>query len=184
MLQLSPAQLIDRYGLFLDYDANGYTGRVLVSNRDLCIADDALPAIKAAKPEIYAILIGQVAATLEETRQRDSKIAAIPGLQEIRDAQADLARWKREWDASFEGEGGGGVGVRKRPEYDLAAMCKAYPLAAAYLEAEEFSHSYNDVKSSAGSAALEALLDGADPAETMKTMRDKWSTYANVHAWD
>lgn len=63
-------------------------------------------------------------------------------------------------------------------------MCKAYPLAAAYLEAEEFSHSYNDVKSSAGSAALEALLDGADPAETMKTMRDKWSTYANVHAWD
>lgn len=184
MLQLSPEQLIDRYGLFLDYDANGYTGRVLVSNRGLCIADDALPAIRAAKPEIYAILMGQVAATLEEARQRDAKIAAIPGLQEIRDAQADLARWKREWNASFDGEGGGGVGVRKRPDYDLPAMYKAYPLAAAYLEAEEFSLSYNDAKSSAGSAALEALLNGADPTETLEAMRSKWSAYANAHAWD
>ena len=185
MLQLSPEQLISRYDLVLQLDASGNpTGIVHIRNVSLCRADDAQPIIRAAKPEIMAVLLERRAAEERAAEEKAAKIAAIPGLQEIQAAQADLARWQQEWDDSFEGEGGGGVGVREKPEYDLPALCRAYPLAAAYLEAEEFSLSYNYTKASAGRDALDALLDGADPAQTLKSMRAKWAAYVNEHAWD
>lgn len=64
-----------------------------------------------------------------------------------------------------------------KPFYDLSALCLQYPRASACIEAKRFSLSSNQFKAAAGVKAMEMLIAGADPAETITTMNDSWKRY-------
>ena len=110
------------------------------------------------------------------------KIEAIPGLKEIRAAMDDLKAWQKEFNDSF--RDCGGLGVRAKPIYDFDKLFEAYPQAAAYLKAEKYADADNYVKSTAGEKALEAIINGADPAETIATMESEWNEYCDKHICD
>lgn len=135
---MNTQELIQRYKIALKLDERGQpTGNLIVYRADKA----ALAAIKAAKPEIVAALLAQREAGLRAEQERQAKIDAIPGLREIEAARADLVNWKLEFDASFDSENGGGVGVRSKPKYDMDALYAKYPRAKAYLDAQDFAAS-------------------------------------------
>lgn len=178
---MNTQELIQRYKITLKIDEHGQpTGNLVVYRAD----KTALAAIKAAKPEIVSILLEQREAALRAEQERQRKIAAIPGLREIEAARADLVNWKLEFNASFDGENGGGVGVRPKPKYDMDAMYAQYPRAKAYLDAQDFAESDNDAKAAAGRKALEAIINGENYEQAIHTMNSEWAAYCESHLWD
>lgn len=178
---MNTQELIRRYRIALKIDEHGQpTGNLVVYRADKA----ALAAIKAAKPEIVAALLAERDAGLRAQEERQSKIDAIPGLREIKAARADLVNWKLEFDASFDGENGGGVGVRPKPEYDMAALYARYPRAKAYLTAQDFAASENYAKSAAGQKALAAIIGGEDYERVISSMEAAWKGHIADHVWD
>lgn len=178
---MNTQEMIKRYRIALKLDEHGQpTDTLLVYRADKA----ALAAIKAAKPEIVATLLAQREAGLRAEQERQAKIDAIPGLREIKAARADLVNWKLEFDASFDGENGGSVGVRPKPKYDMDALLAKYPRAKAYLDAEDFAASDNDAKAAAGRKALEAIINGENHEQAIHAMNSEWSAYCEKHIWD
>lgn len=178
---MTTQELIKHYKIALKLDEQGQpNGNLMVFRAD----KSALAAIKAAKPEIVAALLAERNAAFRAEQERQSKIAAIPGLREIEAARADLASWQLEFSASFDGEGGGGVGVRPKPEYDMDAMYAKYPRAKAYLDAQVFAASANYAKATAGQKALEAIINGEDYERAASTMEAEWKSHVASHIWD
>lgn len=178
---MNTQEMIQRYRIALKLDEHGQpTDTLLVYRADKA----ALAAIKAAKPEIVAALLAQREAGLRAEQEREAKIDAIPGLREIEAARADLVNWKLEFDASFDGENGGGVGVRPKPKYDMAALNEKYPRAKAYLNAQDFAASANDAKAAAGRKALEAIINGEDYERAVSAMEAEWKSHVASHIWD
>lgn len=178
---MSAQELIQRYKIALKLDEHGQpTGNLVVYRAD----KEALSAIKAAKPEIMSMLLEQREAGIRAERERQKKIAAIPGLREVEAAHADLVNWKLEFDASFNGENGGGVGVRPKPKYDMDAMYAQYPRAKAYLDAQDFAASENDAKSAAGMKALEAIINGDNYEQAIAAMNSAWAAHCERNIWD
>ena len=178
---MNAQELILRYRISLKLDEHGQpTGNLVVYRAD----KPALAAIKASKPEIVSMLLEQREDGIRAEQERQKKIAAIPGLREIEAARADLVHWKLEFDASFDSENGGGVGVRPKPKYDMDAMYAQYPRAKAYLDAQEFAASENDAKSAAGTKALEAIINGDNHEQAIAAMNSDWATHCERNIWD
>lgn len=134
------------------------------------------------KPEIMQYIKDEAAAKKAAAEERRRKIDAIEGLQEIRDARADLSRWHDEFNRSFRNVGG--MGVRQKPEYDFAAMEARYPRAAAYLKAESYEYASHYAKSAAGKKALERIINGEDPNTVIADMEAEWKAHCDEHIWD
>ena len=185
---MTAQELIKKYDIVLktELTEKGFvpTGTLLVRKADVCKRDGEFDAVRAAKPEILAILMAEREAADRARKEREEKIRSIQGLAKIRAAQTDMASWRKEFQASFEGERGGGVGVRPRPNYDLDAMYSKYPRAKAYLEASAYANAEHDVKAAAGKKALEAIINGEDYAQAIAAMKADWSKYAQDHMWD
>lgn len=180
-------ELIKDYGISLATEFKpgvGFvpTGKLMVRRADLADKNGDFGAIVAAKSEIIELLTNEEKARKEAEELRRAKIAAIPGLKEIRSAMADLKAWQKEFNDSF--RDCGGLGVRSKPMYDFDSLFATYPQAAAYLKAEEYADADNYVKSAAGEKALEAIINGADPAETIAAMEAEWNGYCDKHIWD
>lgn len=180
-------ELIKAYGISLatEYKPGvGFvpTGKLMVRRADLAKKNGDFNVIVAAKSEIIALLAAEETARKEAEELRRAKIAAIPGLKEIRAAIADLKAWQKEFNDSF--RECGGLGVRAKPMYDFDELYATYPRAAAYLKAEQYGDADNYVKSAAGEKALEAIINGADPAETIAAMEAEWNGYCDKHIWD
>lgn len=178
---MNAQELILRHRISLKLDEHGQpTGNLVVYRADKA----ALAAIKAAKPEIVSTLLEQRETALRAEQERQKKIAAIPGLQEIEAARIDLVNWKLEFDASFDGESGGGVGVRPKPKHDMDAMYAQYPRAKAYLDAQEFAASENNAKSAAGMKALEAIINGENYEQAIAAMNSEWAAHCGRNIWN
>ena len=61
----------------------------------------------------------------------------------------------------------------------LEAARAQYPLAAAYAKAVSYSFAHNDLESSAGTRAMKAIKNGADPLKTIEEMESSWSESAS-----
>lgn len=185
---MTAQELIKKYDIILQTKLTdkGFipTGTLLVRKADACRRDGELDAVRAAKPDILAILMAEREAADRARKEKEEKIRGIQGLAEIKAALADIANWNREFQASFEGESGGGVGVRPKPNYDLDAMYAKYPRAKAYLEASAYANAEHYVKAAAGGKALEAIINGEDYAEAIAVMEADWSKYTQGHMWD
>lgn len=144
---------------------------------------NALDEIKSKKAEIIAFLDAKEAAERKAREEREAKINAIEGLKEIRAARYDFEAWQREWEKSF--EHCGGLGVRKRPEYDFKALYAKYPVAYAYLQAECEANSENYEIAAIGRKALEAIINDQQNYENaIAEMRQELSEFADRHAFD
>ena len=64
-----------------------------------------------------------------------------------------------------------------KPFYDLPTLCLQFPLASACIEAKRFCMSSNQFKAAAGVKAMEMLISGASPTETITEMNDTWKRY-------
>lgn len=185
---MTAQELIRKYDIILQTKWTGKsfepTGTLAVRNADACKRAGDLDAIRAAKPEILAILMDERNAAERASEERKQKIESIEGLHEIKAALEDLANWRNEFQASFEGEDGGGVGVRKQPKYDLNAMYAKYPRAKAYLEASAYADAEHYVKAVAGEKAVEAIINGEDYDQAIAAMKAEWSSYTQDKVWD
>lgn len=184
---MTAQELIKKYDIILQTKLTdkGFipTGTLLVRKADACKRAGELDAVRAAKPEILAILMAEREAADRARKEKEEKIRGIQGLAEIKAALADLANWNREFQASFEGERGGGVGVRPKPNYDLDAMYAKYPRAKAYLEASAYANAEHYVKAAAGEKALEAIINGEDYNQAIAAMKANWNKYTQEHMW-
>ena len=141
-------------------------------------------AIGAKKEEILSILMPEWEEKKKAHDERQAKIDAIEGLREICAAKAELDAWQAKFERSFYGPNAcGGLGVGPKPAHDIDAMKRAYPRAAAYLMAKDWSFSDHDVQASAGKAALEKIINGEDYSAAIDEMEKKWSDFCDAH-WD
>lgn len=185
---MTAQELIKKYDIILQtkWTGKGFepTGTLAVRNADACKRAGDLDAIRAAKPEILAILMEERNAAERASEERKQKIESIEGLHEIKAALEDLANWRDEFQASFEREDGGGIGIRKQPKYDLNAMYAKYPRAKAYLEASAYADAEHYVKAAAGQKAVEAIINGEDYDQAIAAMEAEWSSYTQAKVWD
>lgn len=148
--------------------------------------DGALDEIKAKKAEIIKYFESERAEARRKYEERQQKIAAIEGLKEIKAAYEDLAKWRHEFNKSFDGEYAvGGLGVRQKPQYDFESMRAQYPVADAFLKAEAYADKENHELSSIGKDALEKIInDSENYAEHIAEMERKLKEFTDRHIWD
>lgn len=159
-------------------------GSLYIARQREVTKDNMLDEIKARKAEILAYFAAEREARVNARAAREAKIKAIEGLSDIQAALADLAAWRREFSASFDGEGAiGGLGVRKMPGYDIDGMMQRYPRAAAYIRAKEYADKENSELSRIGSRAMDGVIDG-DWQSAMRQMEKDLDEYADRHLWD
>lgn len=143
----------------------------------------ALDEIRSKKAEIIAYLDAKEEAERKAREERKAKINAIEGLEEIRAARYDLDAWHEEWEKSF--EDCGGLGVRRKPEYDFEALYKKYPVAHAYLRAESRARSENYEIAAIGEKALEAIIaDQRNYEKAIAEMEQELGEFVKRHTFD
>lgn len=182
-LSMTVKELIMRYDI-RDGATMNRPGSLFIARQREVTKDNMLDEIKARKAEILACFAAEREARVNARAAREARIKGIEGLKEIQAAIADLAEWRREFNASFDGEGAvGGLGVRKMPEYDIDGMIQRYPRAAAYIRAKEYADKANSELSRIGSRALDDVIDG-DWQSAMRQMEKDLDEYADRHLWD
>ena len=138
---------------------------------------ETLDFIRAEKPGILAYL--QEAKVLE--KRRNAALASMEGIDEIRKAVYAIRNFHRQFNDAMDNEDYRPI---KRPDIDLDALYKKYPIAKAYLDAEAFCLSENFAKSKIGKDAMNRILDGENHENVISDMNDEWSEYVNQHAFD
>lgn len=162
-------RLISMYGIS---DTGRGTLRVRAS-----VPAETLDFIRAEKPGILAYL--QEAKVLE--KRRNAALASMEGIDEIRKAVYAIRNFHRQFNDAMDNEDYRPI---KRPDIDLDALYKKYPIAKAYLDAEAFGLSENFEKSKIGKDAMNRILDGENHEKVISDMDAAWSEYVNRHAFD
>ena len=174
---MTVSEMIEKYRIYLHSETQlGVKGSP--SKADL-------EEIKAHKPEIIAELVRREADKKAAFEERERKIHAIPGLDEIKAAMRDVAAWDREYDRRFDEYDVGSADMRPRPEYDIDAMLEQHPAAAAYIKADKAASSANYEIASIGQRALDAIIDDPDDyASAIDKMDAETKAFAERHMWD
>ena len=173
---MTAEELVKRFGI-------SKVGEGSLSMHKSVAALNALDEIRSKKAEIIAYLDAKEEAARKAREERTAKIEAIEGLEEIRAARDDFEAWREEWEKSF--NRCGGLGVRKRPEYDLEALYAKYPVAYAYLQAEIKANSDNYEIATIGRKAIEAIIDNPQNHEAaIEEMHREMVEFADRHAFD
>lgn len=121
----------------------------------------------------------------EAKRQLDeiaaAKLAGVAGLDKLQAAiDAQVA-----YDEAFRAAIHRGNGrVPAKPDADVEAIKRQYPIAAAYLHARAASQSAHDVHRAAGRKAMERIEAGEDHEAVLADMESEWSGYVAKHVWD
>ena len=97
--------------------------------------------------------------------------AAFPGIGVLRAAYEAEENWHENFSRAMEDEHC--VKHPKRPRVDVAALQAAYPRAALYLLAVEYSFADNDRKAAAGRKAMRILQEEGMEDEA-KSVLDNW----------
>lgn len=72
----------------------------------------------------------------------------------------------------------------KRPEIKVEDLYEKYPVAAAYIKAENWEMSPNYAKSGAGRRAKKRIIDGEDHKAVIDNMEAEWSAHCEKNMWD
>lgn len=146
--------------------------------------DNALDFIRSRKPEIIAYLQAEKAAAEEAAAQRQAKIKAIEGLDELYAAMNAAADYYEAFKRMMEDQDNDGAFPPKKPDVTPAEVSAKYPRAAAYVKAEKWSCAAHYAKAAAGRKAQEAIINGADHEAAIEAMEAEWTAYCNAHIWD
>lgn len=153
--------------------------KMAVSPRDKAVK--LLKAHPAEMQEIEAALLAEQTEERETAERRRNFRAAIPGLKELDAAKAEQAAYREAFSRAV--DSGSGIYPAK-PKSDPAELSAQYPMAAAILRAESYSRAANYHKASAGSKAVERILDGEDWEKAISDMETEWHEAALEHIWD
>lgn len=181
-------KLVERYGIkqesvFKSGIGFTYTDRIVVHYVSLAQKENMISEIKERKQEIIKYLQGEREKKERAYQERQNKIDSIEGLKEIESAIIDLDKWHEEFNKSFDDVGG--LGVRPKPEYDLEAMYKKYPVARAYLTAREYSEKPHYELAAIGKKALERIINHQEEyKEAIDEMKKELHDFAVQHSWD
>nr|DAH23799.1 MAG TPA: hypothetical protein [Caudoviricetes sp.] len=146
--------------------------------------EKAVKLVKAHPAEVQEIKTALMAEKTEEreiAERRHNFRAAIPGLKELEAAREAQATYREAFARAV--DSGDGIYPAK-PKSDLAALNAQYPMAAAMLRAESYSRAANYHKASAGSKAVERILDGEDWEKAISDMEAEWHEATSEHMWD
>lgn len=168
---MTTEELVQKYRIFAERKNGKDTGRIGFYNA----TPEAKQEIMKRKQEILDFIreerekVEKIRAEeAKAARKRREKIDSIEGLKELQNAIDDMEEWRYEFDKSFEDVGG--LGVRKKPEYDFDGLKKKYPCAAAYIEANEYESSPNYIKSGIGRRTVDKILEGYDCSAAISEM--------------
>ncbi len=126
------------------------------------------------KPELEAML----AAYKEEKESIKARLEAI-GWPAYQAAQTAASNARGDYDyASQRGYPVKEAAAMRIADDALDVAAQEYPLAAAYAKAENYSMARNDLKSNAGTRAMRAIENGADPMRAVAEMEAEWSAAA------
>jgi len=129
----------------------------------------------AGQPELEAAL----AAYKEKEEAVKARLAAI-GWTTYQAAQSKAINARGAYDcASERGYPVKEAAAMRDAEEALNTVAQQYPLAAAYAKAESYSMAHNDLKSSAGTRAMRAIENGADPLQAVEEMDAEWTSAAS-----
>lgn len=171
-------EMIETYRISLITEGSD-KGNIKIWDSNKVIKDNALEMLRSNKPEIIAELQRRFNATAE----RNAKIEAIEGLEEIRAAQAAWDKYHDDFDRRMSDENLSSFGISP-PKDDVAATKAKYPRAAAYLRAESYSYASNYAKSDAGHKALERIINGEEYTTALADMEKEWSDHCQEHLFD
>lgn len=146
--------------------------------------DKAIKLVKAhptEMQEIKAALLAEQTEERETAERRRAFRAAIPGLAEIEAVDEAFFAYRRAFARAM--DSGDGV-YPKPPKENTDELRERYPMAAAMLRAESYSRATNYRKASAGSKAVERILDGEDWEKAISDMEAEWDAAVSEHMWD
>ena len=175
--QLSAAarEILEHSGLSFDLRSD----MMAVSPREKAVK--LLKAHPAEMQEIKAALMAEEAEERETAERRRNFRDAIPGIKELEAAKAEQAAYREAFARAV--DSGSGIYPAK-PESDPVELSTQYPMAAAMLRAESYSRAANYHQASAGSKAVERILDGEDWEKAVSDMEAEWKEAVSEHMWD
>lgn len=176
--KMTAEQLVQSFSIFLRGDKIA----TIHMPEDPEARAELMDAMRGKKQEIVQYLRGVSAQEERAAQERQAKIDAIPGLKELRAAIEDLDSWREECRENIDC-GASGVGLRAKPEYDLDAMYKQYPEAAAYIKADAMSRAEHYVKAAAGKKAKDRIINGEDCGHAIADAEKEWHDYVTGNVW-
>ena len=144
--------------------------------------DAAIAELKAAKPEIVAILTAKKEAEDKAYADYEAKVDAIEGLKEIEILRGEWYNYESAFDRMM--DTGSSVLSAKYPSTTLKDIYIKYPRAAAYLKAQSWHNASNYMKANAGRKAEEKILNGEDYLAAIAEMEKEFSDYCEQHVFD
>lgn len=135
--------------------------------------------------EIKRVVGDAVDLAAERFAARQTKIETnIPGLDELRSIIADWDEYQGGFNRMMEDEMNDGVNPPQRPTVEVAEIARQYPIAAAYIKAENWDNASHYRKSGAGSRAKTKIENGEDYQTVIAEMEKEWSDHCDAHKWD
>lgn len=135
--------------------------------------------------EIKRVVGNAVDLAKEEYEEKENKKHKnIPGLVELEKIIMDWDYYQEGCSRMMEDEMNDGVNPPKRPSIEVAEIAKRYPIAAAYIKADNWSMASHYVKSAAGDKAKIAIENGEDYKIVIAEMEKIWNDHTTNHMWD
>lgn len=169
-------ELVEKYEITL-YGKD----KVQLKQVTLLKKDKMEKVVMERKPEIMAYLKEEEVQKKRSYEDRQEKIRAIEGLEEIQNAMREQIRWQRDFEISM--SRGDGI-LPSKPIDNIDELKRKYPRAAAYLIAERESLKNNFELSAIGKKALEAIINGEDYEAAMNRMMEEQKKFVDCHIWD
>jgi len=142
---------------------NGLSGNVIVDGQNVGMFANLIIK-KIVSQKTYNFIVADV-------KSMDNTIPdnVIEGYTQLKAAYADVSRYARELEESYESCIGPNP-VVVTPE----TVAVKYPKAAAYVEAENYSRACNYDKANAGEKAMKRIIFGEDYQLVIAEMKAEW----------
>ena len=131
-------------------------------------------------PEIKRVIGEVVDFESERIAEKEARIKAnVPGFDELRNNINDWESYYESCSRRAKSEKIDGVNPPERPEVKVREIAKKYPVAAAYMKADEWSLSSHGIKSGAGDEAKSRIENGEDYEKVIAEMEKEWIGFAD-----
>lgn len=143
--------------------------------------------LRKCKPmaEIKKIIGNAVDLSSEKREEKEAKKKLnIIGLAELEKIIVDWDWYQECLNQMMENEMNDGVNPPRRPKTEVAEIAKKYPVAAAYIKADNWSMASHYVKSIAGNKAKKTIRNGGDYKTAIIEMEETWAAHCDKNKWN
>jgi hypothetical protein len=102
---------------------------------------------------------------------------SVPGLQIIKNAYNKIKQYHIDFDSMMDDENNDGINPPNKPNVNIKDLQNQYPIATAYIKAEQWENSAHYVKSNAGKNAKIAIENGENYIDVLKNMEHEWTNF-------